>query len=235
MQYTIACMGKHEYPGVVVFDLDGTLVDTIADIAAAANRVLHRLGFASIPADNCREMVGWGTRVLAQLALEYAGGSTDDESVDQLEKMIIDEYTDKPFVDSTIYAGIETLLDRFRDRDIILAVCTNKSEPIAQRVVHTAFGTNRFGAVIGACAGREPKPSAQPLYECITMSGGHRDSALLIGDSDVDVRTARAAGVPVYGAAWGYRGRTHLEIAGADEVFDSPEEILNSIEKLALC
>ncbi len=235
MQYTIACMGNHEYPGVVVFDLDGTLVDTIADIAAAANRALNRLGFVSIPADRCREMVGWGTRVLARLALEHTGGSTDDESVDQLERMITDEYTDQPFVDSTIYAGIEPLLDGFRDHNIILAVCTNKSEPIAQRVVHTAFGVDRFDAVVGARPGRTPKPSAQPLYECITMSGGDRDSALLIGDSDVDVRTARAAGVPVYGAAWGYRGRTHLETAGADEVFDSPEEILNAIERLALC
>ena len=234
MQYTIAAMGNHDYPGIVVFDLDGTLVDTIADIAAAANRALNRLGFASIPSDSCREMVGWGTRVLARLALEYAGGSTDDRSVDQLEKMINDEYTDRPLVDSTIYAGIETLLDRLRGRDTKLGVCTNKSEPIAERVVHAAFGKNRFDAVVGARPGRETKPSAQSLSECIAMAGGHHDSALMIGDSDVDVRTAKAAGVPIYGAAWGYRGRAHLERAGADCVFDSAEEILDSIDKAAV-
>lgn len=208
----------------VIFDLDGTLVDTISDIAASMNAALASLGYPVHPDADYRAMVGRGLAVLARRALPPEARS--EEIVEECRKRAFEAYLGAPADKSAPYPGIEQTLDALREKGIPCAVLTNKPDAVAALVVSKVLPGASFRAVVGAREGVPHKPDPTAALSLAASLGAFPRSVLLLGDSDVDVRTAQAAGFSSAGAAWGFRGRDELIMAGADLVLDKPTDLL---------
>ena len=226
----------------LLFDLDGTLLDTLSDIARAANRVLARHALATHATDAYRTMVGSGMRELARRAIGTDRG--DDAFVDRIAVEINDEYARDPVALTEPYDGVVDTLDRLRapadgahgdgalaGGSIGFAVLSNKPDPLVRRIVDAFFGPDTFRYVLGQRPDFPAKPDPASLTHLVAMMDAE-GRALYVGDSDVDVQTARAAGVGSVGAAWGFRGRAELEAAGADWVIDHPDELVAIVRSL---
>lgn len=211
---------------VVIFDLDGTLVDSIPDITAATGRALRSEGFPAIDQDTCRGMVGWGIEELARRVLEHLGQPSDNEVQHRLSERIASEYRSQPFYRTVVYDGIRELLVLLREQGVQKAICTNKDSVIAREVVYRAFGPDEFPVIRGQETGRPAKPDPSTVRDCLNFFECEPHEAVFVGDSDIDVQTARASGTHLLAAGWGFRDRAHLEAAGAEEIFESPYELL---------
>ena len=211
----------------VLFDLDGTLVDSISDISAATNRALSRFGIEPVDEDSVRSMVGWGLPELARQVVAYVGDHRREPhfSNEEFTRVLIEEYDRVPFELTRAYIGVRELLDTLSEAGIPSAVCTNKRERVADAVVRGLFEAGTFAVVVGQRSDRPAKPDFAAVKACIEALNVVPSESVFIGDSDVDIQTADNAGMPAIGAAWGFRDRAHLYAAGADVVFDTPAEV----------
>lgn len=200
----------------VLFDLDGTLADTLAALANTANLVLAEAGLPTHPPDAYRQFVGNGARVL----MERAAGK-DDET---LYARFIEEYDRRCLLDTPPYDGVLETLDFLTEKGIRLAVVTNKPHEQAARLVGHLFG-DRFAAVYGSQPAYERKPHPASVHLAATSLGVSVADCVFVGDSDVDVKTAHAAGIPCIGCCFGFRGEEELRAAGADDLIDSFAEL----------
>jgi len=206
----------------VVFDLDGTLVDTLEDIAGALNAVLGAEGLPLHGPAACQAMVGWGMGRLVAAALPE--GLREPARVAALTTAMMAAYGRRPLDRSRPYPGIPELLGELRRRGLPSAVLSNKPDGLTRRIVEGLFQDHPFLDLHGERAGvpRKPDPGAA-LGLCAGMGLEPRE-VLLLGDSGVDLETARRAGMPCAGALWGFRGRE--ELAGADALVAHPSEVL---------
>ena len=211
----------------VVFDLDGTLLDTLADIARAMNTVLARRGFPEHPVDAYRAMVGSGLTKLAERALP----SGRDRLVAECARELRDAYARAPVVETRPYEGVGDLLEALAARGYRLAVLSNKADELVRRIVPSFFADGTFAAVNGHVDGVPPKPDPTSALELVGRLGVEPVQAVLLGDSDVDMKTALNAGLDPIGAAWGFRGADELHAAGARAVIDRPIDLLATIER----
>ena len=207
-------------PKAVLFDLDGTLVDTLADLAAATNTALAHIGHAPYPLDDYRHMVGNGARLLIARAV---GKDATDPLTERVLADFLAIYADHCLDETRPYDGILPMLDALGDTP--LAVVTNKPEPQARTIVHALFG-DRFRTVCGGRADRPKKPDPQGTRDTLAALGLTTEDVWFVGDSDVDMRTAQNAGLIGIGAAWGFRGAAELQAAGAYRVIAHPRELL---------
>ncbi|MCO5166302.1 MAG: HAD-IA family hydrolase [Planctomycetes bacterium] len=206
----------------VVFDLDGTLVDSLEDIALAMNDALVALGRPPHAVDAYRAFVGRGVGVLAARALGHDDPALTARAVDAFRR----GYAERLVERTRPYPGVPALLDALAARGVPAAVLTNKPEPAARALVERLLGAWRWAAVIGDRPGLPRKPDPTGALEAARALGAAPGDVLLVGDSDVDVETARAAGMIAAGAAWGFRGRDELEAAGAHVVVERPADVL---------
>ena len=213
---------------VVVFDLDGTLIDTAPDLTDALNFTLVQLGREKVPGAKVIEMVGRGTRNLVERGLA-ATGSVTPELVEGALAIFLARYEEHIADRSQPYEGVEAALDSLRAREARLAVCTNKPERLSRKLLATFGWTERFGAVVGGNTLTVRKPEAAPLREAIRLAGG--GPAVLVGDSITDVETARAAGIPCVAVTYGFRDRPAAEL-GATHLIDRFEQLEAVLEKL---
>ena len=182
---------------VVVFDLDGTLVDTGADIAAAVNRVRGDYGLEPLPEDRIVGLTGLGATALMERALDGAG------DVREATERYVAYYAERPAEHAVAFADAPDALAELQRRGVALAVCTNKRGALA-RAVLTATGLDRYiGAVVAADDVERHKPDPEHLFAALRAVGGTPATALYVGDNEVDVETARAAGVRCAIVAWG--------------------------------
>jgi len=206
--------------GAVVFDLDGTLVDSLADIAAAVNGTLvaHEREPHAVEAYNA--MVGWGLKqllVTASSARPFAPGALEAAYQDVLVR-----YRARPVVHTKAYPGIDQLLALLGTR-VPLGVFSNKEDGMTKTIVRTLFPAAGFRSVIGAQPGKPHKPDPTVLLEILADWGVEPSACAYLGDSDVDMETAGRAGVIACGASWGFRGEAELRASGASQVFaDAP-------------
>ncbi|AEB06259.1 HAD-superfamily hydrolase, subfamily IA, variant 3 [Coriobacterium glomerans PW2] len=207
----------------VIFDLDGTLLDTLEDLAGAANHVCRIHGWPTFPVDAYRHMVGNGVRRLAERFMppEVAGNRNVLEEV--LEEFRA-WYADHGDERTRPYPGVLEMLDDIAAEGVDLAVLTNKDHAAAVPLVERYFGS-RFALVQGQREGISPKPAPDATLGVLRALGAAPSDALYIGDSDVDVATGHNAGLIVAGAAWGFRGRVELETSGADLIVEQPREV----------
>ncbi len=212
----------------VIFDLDGTLADTLDDIANAMNHVLVELGFPTATADEHRAGVGWGVRHLVKHALP----GSDEALVDEATARFRRYYTDHLIVDTRPYPGIAELLDRLQGR-YTLAVLSNKPQAMTAAMIEEVFARWQFADVVGAREGvpRKPDPtSALALAQRLDVSP--RD-CVFVGDTDVDIQTATAAGMTPVGVGWGFRDGAELVAAGASALLSEPLQLLEVLEQPA--
>lgn len=205
---------------VVVFDLDGTLVDTAPDLIGSLNVVLAEQGLAGVPVASARHLVGLGARSLIRKGFAEAGQSIDDERVEALTARFIDVYSTRLAEESFIFPGAVEALEALEADGARLAVCTNKPEVLALPLLEQIGLSPRFAAMVGWTESRPGKPHAGMLLAAIAQAGGSPQRALLVGDSAADVQTARNAGAPVLVVDWGYTETPAAELGGDDLVSD---------------
>jgi phosphoglycolate phosphatase len=216
-------------PQTIVFDLDGTLVDTAPDLTAALNHALSTLGRAPVDPASVRHMVGHGARKLLENGLAATGGSTP-ELVEAGVTPFLDYYATHICAGSRPYPGVEAAMDALTAAGSTLAVCTNKPQALADALIAALGWTARFAAVVGADSVPARKPDPGHLDATLAAAGGSRASCVFVGDSIVDVGTARAAGVPVIAVSFGFSDRP-VEDLGADAVIDHYDELLAAMSR----
>jgi phosphoglycolate phosphatase len=210
---------------ILAFDLDGTLADTAPDIAAALNLMLGDLGRPALDPETIRGLIGDGARNLVRKALA-AGGEAPDALVDRGFPAYLDHYRANVCVGTALYPGVEQAMDDLAALGARLAICTNKPEDMARRLVAALGWTGRFAAIVGADTLPFRKPDPRPLREAIARAGGGR--AAFVGDSIVDAETARAADIPFVAVGFGFRDRP-VEQLGADAVIDRYDDLIPAL------
>ncbi|MDE6770512.1 MAG: HAD family hydrolase [Muribaculaceae bacterium] len=208
---------------LVIFDLDGTLLNTIYDLGEACNYALRKLGYAQHPIPAYNYMVGNGVRKL----MERAQPDADKEVIDKLLKYFKEYYGEHCTVDTKPYNGIPELLRELTDRKISIAVASNKYQAAVSKIIDHFFPDIPFVAVKGQVEGRPTKPDPSIIFEILSNHPTPKAEVLYIGDSGVDMETARRACVESVGVTWGFRPVTELREYHADNIISSPEEVLN--------
>ncbi|NEU95329.1 HAD hydrolase-like protein [Bradyrhizobium uaiense] len=191
-------------PPIVVFDLDGTLVDTAPDLISALNYVLDREGLLPVPLSAARNMIGAGARKLLERGLEVDGRAVSISDLDRLTKDFIDYYAEHIADGSRPFDGLETALDRLAAKGHRFAVCTNKLEWLSKLLLDRLGLTPRFAAICGQDTFGVAKPDPAFLRETVARAGGKLPGAIMVGDAGPDVGVARRAQVPVIGVDFGY-------------------------------
>ncbi len=205
--------------------MDGTLVDTAEDLAGAMNFALAKFGLPTHSVQACKRMIGDGLAMFAQRALPQDMLYLRDRLLVAMKM----RYHDKCFEHSRLYDGIFEVVSKLRQRGIHLAVLTNKDHQDAERIVEHFFGADTFKSVVGVVDSRKVKPDTEGIMSIVESMELSCEDFLLVGDSAVDIQTAKAAGIRSVGAGWGFRKREELVQAGADIVIDRPTEILGLI------
>ena len=185
----------------IVFDLDGTLVNTAPDLTNALNEVLSRRGHAPVSADYIRATVGLGARAMIEAALARTGA---EEDIDEMLAEFLVHYEENIATESRPFPGAIEVLARLEAAGARLAICTNKREHLTRKLLRALDLDRRFHTIAGRDTFAVGKPSPIPLTGVIAAAAGDTARALLVGDSDVDIRTARAAAVPVLFVSFGY-------------------------------
>ena len=217
------------YPMIsgIVFDLDGTLADSLVDIATSVNLVLSREGLPTHPVEAFRLMVGNGMTTLVRRALGPAASSiAGDAEVARLRAAVEAEYDRRCLDETRPYPGIAELLAALKAGKLRLAVLSNKPEAFTHRVVEALFPGAGFDPVLGQGDRFPQKPDPAACLHIAACWGLAPARLALVGDSEVDMRTGLAAGLRPLGAAWGFRGRRELEEAGAEGILAEPRDLL---------
>ena len=188
----------------VVFDLDGTLVDTAPDLINARNHILAREGMPPVPLQSARTMIGAGARKLLERGLELDGRTVALEDLDRLTRDFIDYYADHIADASRPFDGLESALDDLTARGYRFAVCTNKLEWLSKLLLDRVGLSARFSAICGADTFGVSKPDPTILRQTVARAGGQMSSTVMVGDAGPDIGVARRAGVPVIGVEFGY-------------------------------
>jgi phosphoglycolate phosphatase len=215
----------------IVFDLDGTLVDTAPDLITALNYVLDREGLPPVPMASARNMIGAGARKLIERGLEAEGRSVTVADMDRMTADFIGYYADNIAVESRPFEGLEAALDHFAAQGHRLAVCTNKLEWLSKLLLDRLDMTRRFAAICGADTFGVAKPDPAILHQTIARAGGVSSAAVMVGDSGTDIGAARRAGIPVVGVSFGYTD-TPIADLKPDRLIDHMRDLPNAVESL---
>ncbi len=209
---------------IFIFDLDGTLVNTLPDIRASLNFALRQLGSPEVSPERCAKMVGNGAYKLCERAAESAGCD-----VDELFKVYKARYAGHIVDFAKPYDGIPELLRELAARGVASAVMTNKPDYQARPVIEKLFGDGVFCDLWAEDGVRPKKPDARLMEMYLEHTGLCRDEVVYIGDSDVDMIFAANAGVFSVGASWGFRGEAELRESGAGLIARTPADILKAL------
>lgn len=188
----------------LIFDLDGTLVDTAPDLHAATNHVLSTLKRPPITMEQVRAFVGHGARALIARGCEATGEPVDARAIETLYQEFIIYYAANIAANSQPYPGLIALLERCRNHGIAMGVCTNKLESLSVQLLAALDMKKYFGAIVGPDTIGIAKPDPRPYVETLTRMGRDASGSIMVGDSETDIRTGQNAGVPVIAVSFGY-------------------------------
>ncbi|MBQ8348748.1 MAG: HAD family hydrolase [Ruminococcus sp.] len=208
-----------------IFDLDGTIADTLADLADAVNYALDKLGYPVHPYESFNQFVGNGVQKLCYRALP-------DDKKDETENLVglFSEYYNEHFLDKTVlYKGMSETIHKLGSFGIRLAVATNKPQDFARKIVDALLPDVEFISVLGGCSERPKKPDTAIIREILERLPIEDNQVFMIGDSNVDIQTAKNSGIISIGCIWGFRGREELESEGADYIAETPGDIAKII------
>ena len=209
----------------VIFDLDGTLLNTLEDLANASNFALRSCGYNENPIKDYIRFVGSGRYILMKRILPEED-KNNEEAIEKVLKLF-DEYYGEHMHDTTKpYDGIYELIKELKIKNIKLAVVSNKPDEFAGETVNRYFG-NDFEIKYGQRPNHAVKPDPKTVNEVMEYLNVTKEECIYVGDSDVDMKTAQNAGVKSIGVAWGFRGEEELKSAGADYIIRTPQELVN--------
>lgn len=216
----------------VVFDLDGTLIDSAPDVAAALNRALAVEGRRALSLAEVQQLVGEGARPLIRRAWAATGPEIAEADLPAALARYLDEYAAHPAEHTQIYDGVPEVLDRLEAEGVTLAICTNKPSGMTRLVLDALGWTNRFRAVVGGDDTPYPKPDGRHVLRTLELMGHGPADTAYVGDSATDVAAARAAGLPMVAVRWGY-ARMEPKALGADVLIDRFADLPQALARLA--
>jgi phosphoglycolate phosphatase len=208
----------------IVFDLDGTLIDTAPDLIDTLNFILAGRGLPVVPYDAARPLIGGGAKGMIERALMLEGRGATTAEVDALYTAFVAHYAEHIADRSRPFPHVEATLDRLAASGHTLAVCTNKLEWLSKRLLDALRFSDRFAAICGQDTFGIQKPDPRVFHLTVERAGGATERAIMVGDSDTDIRTARAANVPVIAVDFGY---TDVPVATLN-----PDRVIGSFAEL---
>lgn len=208
-----------------IFDLDGTLTNSLNSIAYFVNRETEKYGIPAIPAEDFKMLTGNGARTLIRRILERYN-KWNPELEDKILKEYNQAYDNDALYLCTAYAGVHSLLKGLCEKNVSLNVLSNKPNPTTKQIVKTLFGEETFSYIFGARESVPLKPDPAGVYEILNLLNIKKEECLYIGDTSTDIQTGKNAGLFTVGVLWGFRSRKELEDAGAKAIVDYPTEIL---------
>jgi phosphoglycolate phosphatase len=216
---------------LVVFDLDGTLVDTAPDLIGALNVILGKDGIRELPLATARNLIGGGARKLIERGLEVAGRDCTVAEIDRMMKDFIAYYADHIADMSQPFEGLEQALDELAAKGAAFAVCTNKLEWLSKLLMDRLNLSHRFAAICGADTFGIAKPDPSFLRQTVARAGGNMASTIMVGDAGPDVGVARRASVPVIGVTFGYTETPIAELK-PDRVISRMSDLPQAVNEL---
>ncbi len=210
----------------ILFDLDGTLVDSKLDLANALNEAFEYFGLRRLPNEKIYSFVGGGVRKLIEDSLEFVGAS---DKFTQVFDYFLSHYHEHLLDHTKLYKGMEYVLNTLKNMGIKMFVVSNKSEIFTVKILEGLGIIHYFDRVIGGDTFPFKKPSPEPLLFVLEKYGAKKEESLMVGDSENDIEAAKAAGVKVAWVSYGFRGREILNKYTVDFVIDKPEDILNCV------
>ena len=226
-------MQQHPRAPLLVFDLDGTLADTAGDLVATLNFILAREGLTGIAVPEARAMVGGGARALIQRGLLANGIKAGEPRLDEMLADFLAYYEANVADQTVLFPGVTRALDRFEAAGFAFAVCTNKVE-YPSILLLTALGVaGRFRAICGKDTFAVSKPDGEALLQTIARAGGDRARAVMVGDSKMDIDTARNAGIPVVAVNFGYTSEP-VDSFNPDRVIGHYDELWGAVAALGV-
>lgn len=215
----------------IVFDLDGTLVDTAPDLVNTLNTLLAEEGCDSVPFDEARVMIGQGARALLQRGLQARWKAVSPDHLDALFARFIKHYEANIAVDSQILPGLQQALVQLQDSSCRLAVCTNKLENLSRKLLDELNLDHYFSAICGGDTFPFTKPDPRALLATIAKADGEPSRSIMVGDSITDVKAAKSADIPVILVDFGY-SELPLASLGADIIISGWDELPAAVEKI---
>lgn len=212
-----------------IFDLDGTLINSLYDLADGMNYALQKHGFEPHEPEKYRFMVGSGISTLADRAMVIPKGLASPEKKQEILADFNLYYNEHCMDKTRPYNGIKYLLDTLDSQHILYSVMSNKPDRFSNILIKALFPDHHFASVWGKRDNYERKPAPDAVWALIDELGIQRDECLYIGDSDVDVYTAKNAGLRFCGVSWGFRPKSELYAAGAAYIADTPADILTQL------
>ncbi len=216
------------YPAAVVWDLDGTIIDSAPDLAAALNSLLEEHGKAPICEANVRQMIGNGVAKLIERGFAESGVVVGPTELQSLQPRFMSIYTPRASQLSELYPGAQSAIQAFHDSGVAQAICTNKPESVSREILKDMNLAQYFEFVVGGDSLEHRKPHPLPLQACLNALGTSVDSTLMIGDSAVDAETARAVGMTIGLVTHGY-AREPVETLGADFLISNLATLPNEL------
>ncbi|MCR4872833.1 MAG: HAD family hydrolase [Bacteroidales bacterium] len=217
---------------LIVFDLDGTLLNSLEDLADSANWVLEQHGFQTHPVDAYRYFVGDGVRKLIERILPQE--ERTEARIEQCRQEFVAYYKVHMEDKTSVYEGITELLVELKNRGLKIAVATNKVHIAVKPLMEKYFPEIRFDSMIGQREGVPVKPAPQIMFDILKETGCEPSEALHVGDTATDMQLAHNAGVTPVGVLWGYRPLEELQEAGAKFIIEKPEELLRLVHEYIL-
>lgn len=215
----------------VVFDLDGTLVETAPDLIRATNHALSQCELEPVAPGEIRPFISFGARAMIRRGLEFHGHRVSDDRFEELFSVFIAYYAENIAVESHLFPGLADCLENLANAGATLAVCTNKQEELSRRLLGALGISGAFAAIAGRDTFPVCKPHPDHLLGTIRLAGGDERRAVMIGDSDVDIATAKAAGIPIVAVTFGYTDTPVASLA-PDAVIDHYRDLEPAIARI---
>ncbi|WP_346200764.1 HAD family hydrolase [Caldifermentibacillus hisashii] len=211
---------------VAIFDLDGTLADTLESIAYTCNACLKQVGLVPIPSEAYKAFTGDGTEALVRKATR-AAGDIEGKTVAQVLKLYTEMFAQNCTYKVRPYEGIQETLQILKEKGLKLAVLTNKKQERAVMVIEHLFGKNMFDLIIGQSDRFPVKPNPTSAEWIAKQFSCKTDECIFVGDTEIDVQTGQNAGMLTVGVLWGFRDREILDAANPDQTIEKPDELVN--------
>lgn len=210
---------------LLIYDLDGTLIDSRADIANSVNWMLKQLGFHELPVDVISDHVGEGVANLMKSVLKLSSGREGEELIERARKLYRGHYADHLLDKTKLYPGVQEVLEHFKPRK--QAVITNKPEDSSHKILSGLGIDSYFFQIVGGGGKFASKPSPDSVLELMRLAGAAPNETAFIGDSNIDVQTGRNAGVYTIGITYGFKTKEHVQNACPDFIYDDLNALLS--------